>query len=79
MSEDASERVADGIRRRRVEMGLSQQDLGEKIGLEGRAAGQTISSYETGAKWPRADRLTALCEAMEISLSDLVAEGGDGG
>jgi transcriptional regulator with XRE-family HTH domain len=63
------------IRQRREDLGLSQRQLGERIGSTG--SGTTIMRIESGEiANPRVDVLTALAEALDLPSADLFAAAG---
>lgn len=55
--------VGDRIRRRRILMGLTQDQLGETLGI----SYQQIQKYETGANRVSAGRLYLIGECLEVS------------
>lgn len=55
------------VRNRRKELGLTQQQLADKIGI----SQNSISSIETGQYKPTAYTAALLCEALECSFEDL--------
>lgn len=55
--------VGDRIRRRRILMGLTQDQLGEALGI----SYQQIQKYETGANRVSAGRLYLIGECLEVS------------
>ena len=55
--------VGDRIRRRRILMGLTQDQLGESLGI----SYQQIQKYETGANRVSAGRLFLIAERLEVS------------
>jgi len=55
--------VGDRIRRRRILMGLTQDQLGESLGI----SYQQIQKYETGANRVSAGRLYLIAEKLEVS------------
>lgn len=56
------------IRARREKLGLSQQQLGVKIGTNG----NNISNYEIGCSSPNLERFTRLCVALGVSADELL-------
>lgn len=64
--------VGNRIRRYRLERGMSQAQLAEKAGRKRSA----IGNYESGAREPDYDTLTALARALEVSVSALLGEMG---
>ena len=61
--------VGGQIRDRRVTMGLRQEDLAEAVGV-GR---QQITKYENGISSLSTDRLVAVAEALDVSVSFLLS------
>lgn len=59
--------VAKKIREYRKEAGLTQKELGEKIGVKH----NTISSYESGTTEPEQNILFKIADALSISINDL--------
>ena len=55
--------VGDRIRRRRILMGLTQDQLGEALGI----SYQQIQKYETGANRVSAGRLYLIGQCLEVS------------
>ena len=55
------------VRKRRKELGLTQQQLSDKIGI----SQNSISSIETGQYKPTAYTAALLCKALECSFEDL--------
>jgi len=55
--------VGDRIRRRRILMGLTQDQLGESLGI----SYQQIQKYETGANRVSAGRLYLIGERLEVA------------
>lgn len=55
--------VGDRIRRRRILMGLTQDQLGEALGI----SYQQIQKYETGANRVSAGRLYLIAERLDVS------------
>ena len=56
-------RVGDRIRRRRILMGLTQDQLGEALGI----SYQQIQKYETGANRVSVGRLYLIAERLEVN------------
>lgn len=59
-----------GIRLRRHAMGLSQHQLGERIGV----SFQQVQKYERGANRVSVSTLVGICEALDCQVTDLIAE-----
>lgn len=60
--------ISSRLRAIRKERGLTQKDLAKKAGL--RQA--TLSHIERGFAAPRADKLAALCRALDVSADYLL-------
>lgn len=60
---DVDRLVGDRIRRRRILMGLTQDQLGESLGI----SYQQIQKYETGANRVSAGRLYLIAERLEVA------------
>ena len=58
----------DRLREIRKEKGLTQQELGDAIGLHG----MSISGYERGVKKPSFEALDNLAEALNVSIDYLL-------
>lgn len=58
----------DRLRALRLEKGLTQQQLSEKVGL----VKGSISAYEQSAKYPSVDVLIKLCETFDVSSDYLL-------
>ena len=54
----------------RLEMGLSQQKLGDELGF----CNQTISFWENGSREPDLDTLLKISKYFEISIDELLEE-----
>ena len=64
----SSERFAESIKRIRRMRGLTQEALGEMIGVKKSA----ISKYEKGRSFPTVTQLVKLCQVLEISPQELM-------
>ena len=62
--------IGERIKAARKAKGLSQEHLGEKLGI----SFQAVSSWETGKFIPDSDHLPALAKALDLSLDSLFAE-----
>ena len=60
--------LGERIRARRIELGLKQEDLAERLAV----TRQTISNYERGTSEPDLDTLQKLAEALQIDLNQLL-------
>ena len=58
----AAERVGRRIREIRMAVGLSQTELGEKIGL----SADRVRKYENGARKPKSDLIKKIADVLEI-------------
>lgn len=67
MKDDISKFVGKKIRYYRKLNGMTQKELGEKIGVKH----NTISSYENGTNEPEQDILFSIARTFEISIDDL--------
>ena len=61
--------LADILRRAREAQGLTQKELGERIGLEGEDPQKRVSLWERGAAVPGVERIAKL--AFELRLDEL--------
>jgi transcriptional regulator with XRE-family HTH domain len=59
--------MAEVIRRRRAELGMSQRELAEAAGVDARQ----IRRYETGEQQPLLTAAVAIADALGISVSEL--------
>jgi transcriptional regulator with XRE-family HTH domain len=59
--------IASQIKKYRKLAGLTQKELGEKIGVKH----NTISSYESGTNEPEQDMLFKIANALGVSINDL--------
>lgn len=60
--------MKDIISKRRKELGLTQQQLAEKLNI----SDKVISKWETGRSLPDTSMLMSLAEALQISLNELM-------
>lgn len=61
------------LRQARIKAGLTQSDLAEIAGENGDAASkQTVSGWEAGRHYPKANQLRAICLKLNISPDDLL-------
>lgn len=56
--------VGQRLRKRRIELGMSQQALGEILGL----SFQQVQKYESGANRIAASRLFNICQILEVEV-----------
>lgn len=54
----------------RVEMGLSQRQLGEELGV----VNQTISFWESGSREPDLDTLLKIAKFFAVTVDELLCE-----
>ncbi len=64
---EIDQHVGEQIRRRRILLGLTQDQLGEELGI----SYQQIQKYETGANRVSAGRLFQIAGQLNVSVSDL--------
>ena len=55
------------IRSARIALGLTQQQLGERIGYAGRTAELTVQAIESGRRKVPRDKVKALAELLSIN------------
>ena len=72
MFTDRSNTVGGRIRAERVQAGLSQEALAERLHV----TRQTISNWETGKNLPDIESLGALAQILEIPVERLIYPGG---
>ena len=65
MTHHVDEHVGKRIRRRRRLLGVTQQQLAERVGIKF----QQIQKYETGANRVSASRLWDIADALEVQVS----------
>lgn len=63
-------RLSKNISKRRKELGLTQAQLAEKMGIEP----ETLSRFERGKHLPSLSTLEKLADLLLISIADLLAE-----
>ncbi|MBQ4590626.1 MAG: helix-turn-helix transcriptional regulator [Clostridia bacterium] len=61
-------KLAENLRKLRLEKGLTQEQLSEKMGV----SYQAVSRWETGATYPDIEMLPALADLFDISLEKLM-------
>ena len=62
--------LKDTIKKLRIQQGLSQDELAERIHV----VRQTVSKWERGTSVPDADSLMALARALGVSAAELLGE-----
>jgi len=67
--------VGTRIRRRRRELGMTQRDLGDEIGVRF----QQIQKYETGRNRVSASKLWKIAQSLDVPISYFFAHAGDRG
>ncbi len=68
--------LGEAFASRRHDLGLSQQELADRLGL---ASSESISRYERGEREPRVTTLVRLAEALETTPEQLLRAAGGGG
>lgn len=68
MSRDVLVSFAENLRRRRKELGLSQEQLGTRANIQM----ADISRYESGSRDPRITTVARLAEALDVTIAELV-------
>ena len=61
-------KVGKNIRKQRVQQGMSQEALAEKLHV----SRQTISNYETGKSYPDIDMLVNIAEVLQVEIQVLI-------
>ena len=61
-------KISQNIKRQRIQKGLSQEELAQKLFV----TRQTVSNYETGKSNPDLDTLTKLSEILETDVETLL-------
>lgn len=73
-----TETLAELVRRRRAELKLNQTQLGEMLGLSGKAGQTAVSDIERGVtKWPDADRRRRLAVALGVTHLEIIVATGE--
>lgn len=52
----------------RVNVGLSQKAAAKEIGV----SNKTLSNWEAGASFPKADKIDVICRVYKITYDDLI-------
>jgi transcriptional regulator with XRE-family HTH domain len=68
MSRDVLVSFAENLRRRRKELGLSQEQLGTRANIQM----ADISRYESGSRDPRITTVARLAHALEVPIAELL-------
>jgi transcriptional regulator with XRE-family HTH domain len=66
-SSSVDEYIGARIRERRLELNMTQTELGEKLGV----TFQQVQKYEKGRNRVSAARLFEICELLEVSLASM--------
>ena len=61
--------IGKNIRKRRCELGMTQEDLAKKIGYIGRSY---VSKIETGALYPSIKTLKKIAKALNVDCAELL-------
>lgn len=72
MSKDVLVSFARNLRRRRKELGLSQEQLGARADIQM----ADISRYESASRDPRITTIARLAQALEIPIAELLEDSG---
>lgn len=59
---EATELFAQRVKERRLELGLTQADVAERLGV----TLQSIYGYETGGQFPRAEVFNSMCKLLKM-------------
>ena len=71
-SVNAMKNIPDTIRAARMRAGMTQQELGEKLGYEGETAQVSVRRWETGKAPVPIVKIRALAAALNLTLDDLI-------
>ncbi len=63
--------ISNAVKAARKKAGLTQAELGEKLGVSGSMVGQ----YETGRRSPKMETLQRIADALDIHILDLTGVG----
>ena len=72
MSRDVLVSFAENLRRRRKELGLSQEQLGARANIQM----ADISRYESGSRDPRITTVARLALALDVPIAELLEGSG---
>ena len=71
-SVNAMKNIPDTIRAARINAGMTQQELGEKLGYSTASAGPMIRQMESGKTPVPLVKIRALAAALNLTLDDLI-------
>lgn len=71
-SVNAMKNIPDTIRAARMRAGMTQQELGEKMGYEGASAPVAVRQWESGRRPVPLEKIRALAAALNLTLDDLI-------
>ena len=60
------------IKAARIRAGMTQQELGEKMGYEGASAPVAVRQWESGRRPVPLEKIRALATALNLTLDDLI-------
>lgn len=60
------------IKAARIRAGMTQRELGEKLGYENGVARVTVARWETGVRPVPDDRKRALVSALDLTFDDII-------
>lgn len=60
------------IKAARLRAGMTQQELGEKMGYEGLTAQVSVRRWESGSRPVPLEKIRALAAALNLTLDDLI-------
>lgn len=60
------------IKAARIRSGMTQQELGERMGYEGESAGATMRKWETGKTPVPIKKIRQLAAVLNLTLDDLI-------
>lgn len=66
--------IGKRMRARRLELGLSQEDVGVRVGLDESASRARISRYELGTHEPPVETARLIAEALGVPLAYLYCD-----
>ena len=67
--------IKNTLKRYRAEMGLSQLELAQKLGV----AQSTLAQWETGVRTPRASVILLIASVVGCTVDELLRDGGEEG